>query len=69
MESETAGAVVERTPEEARVIRWRAGELVRAGYSVSAANVISVHTEVDLHRAVELPRNGCSHELALRILL
>jgi archaeosine-15-forming tRNA-guanine transglycosylase len=69
MESETATVSGKRPAEEARVIRWRAEELVRAGYSAFAADVISVHTEIDLHRATELPRNGCPHDLALRILL
>lgn len=69
METETATVRARRTPEEARVIEWRATELVRAGYSTFDADVISIHTEIDLHRAVELPQLGCPHDLALRILL
>jgi hypothetical protein len=69
METETRTRRGRRTPEEARVIEWRAAELVRAGYSAFEADVISTQTEVDLHRAVELPQRGCPHDLALRILL
>lgn len=69
METETATRRSRRTPEESRVIQWRAAELVRAGYSTFDADVISIHTEIDLHRAVELPQRGCPHELALQILL
>jgi len=69
METETATLRGTRTPEEARVIQWRAAELVRAGYSTFDADVISIHTEIDLHRAVELPQRGCPPDLALRILL
>lgn len=69
METDTAIVRGKRTPEEARVIRWRAAELVRAGYRTFDADVISIRMEIDLHRAVELPQRGCPHDLALRILL
>ena len=69
METETATVRGRRTPEEARVIEWRAAELVRAGYSTFDADVISIHPEIDLHRAIELPQRGCPHDLALQILL
>jgi hypothetical protein len=69
METETATVRGRRTSEEARVIEWRAAELVRAGYSTFDADVISIHTEIDLHRAIELPQRGCPHDLALQILL
>jgi hypothetical protein len=69
METETATVRGRRTPEETRVIEWRAAELVRAGYSTFDADVISIHIEIDLHRAIELPQRGCPHDLALQILL
>lgn len=58
-----------RQPEEQKVVRWRAETLVRAGYGAFAADVLSASKDVDLHLAVALPRNGCPHDLALKILL
>jgi hypothetical protein len=52
-----------------RVERWRAEELERAGYELSAAAVLAASSQVDLHRAIELLDAGCSEELALQILL
>ena len=69
MRSDAPAVADGRLAEEQRVIRWRAEELVRAGYSEFAADVLSAHTDVDLHRAIALPKNGCPHDLALRILL
>jgi len=55
--------------EEEAVMEWRFDQLVRSGYDVDAAAAVAAHFEVDLHRAEELLANGCSAELALRILL
>lgn len=52
-----------------RVERWRAEALERAGYGPADARAIAAHLEVDLHRAIELLENGCTPELAVRILL
>jgi hypothetical protein len=52
-----------------RIEQWRAEELERAGYSVRDAKRIAARHEVDLHLAVDLIQSGCSHELALQILL
>jgi len=52
-----------------RVERWRAEELERAGYELSAAAVLAASSQVDLHLAIELLSVGCSEELALQILL
>jgi hypothetical protein len=49
--------------------RWRIDELERAGYDGRAARTLAARHDVDLHRAVDLLRNGCSLELALKILL
>jgi hypothetical protein len=51
------------------VLRWRFHELLGAGYAVDDAVVLSTHLEVDLKSAIDLPRRGCPHALAMRILL
>ena len=55
--------------ETERVERWRIEELERAGYDAVQAQVLARRQEVDLHRAVDLVVQGCTPELALRILL
>ena len=52
-----------------RVQAWRAQELERAGYSPAAATQLAARTDVDLHRAIDLVRQGCPHDVALSILL
>jgi hypothetical protein len=60
--------VLEDTELE-RIERWRAEELLRAGYGTRAAGRLSTRHDIDLHRAVELLEQGCPPELALKILL
>ena len=55
--------------ELSQVERWRADELERAGFEARAAATIAARHDIDLHRATDLIRNGCSPELALQILL
>ena len=55
--------------EAERVERWRAEELERGGYDLSAAAVLAASPGVDLHRAIDLLQRGCPQELALQILL
>jgi hypothetical protein len=55
--------------ESERVQRWRVEALERAGYEPTAAAVLAVRTDIDLHAATALMERGCSSELALRILL
>jgi hypothetical protein len=55
--------------EQAKIERWRAGELERAGYEAAAAALLAGRADIDLHYAIDLLRNGCSPELALQILL
>ena len=55
--------------EQERIEQWRAEELERAGYSVRDARRIAARADIDLHLAVDLIAGGCSHELALAILL
>ena len=55
--------------ESDRVQQWRVEALERAGYDATAAAVLAVRTDIDLHAATALIERGCSSELALRILL
>ena len=52
-----------------RVQAWRAEELERAGYDPAAAARLAASHDVDLHLAIDLVRQGCTHEVALSILL
>ncbi|HEV8460346.1 MAG TPA: hypothetical protein VGQ38_06525 [Gaiellaceae bacterium] len=58
-----------RPTEQELVEAWRAEALERAGYPEAAAAEIAMRQDVDLHRAVELLEQGCSPELALKILI
>ena len=51
------------------VLRWRLRQLVRAGYTCDDALALSTHVEIDLQLAIDLPRRGCPHTTAMRILL
>jgi hypothetical protein len=52
-----------------RVERWRADELMRAGFDPASAIALASRLDIDLHQATELVDRGCSPELALQILL
>ena len=52
-----------------RVERWRADELMRAGFDPSSAVELAARLDVDLHTATALVDRGCTPELALQILL
>ena len=52
-----------------RIERWRAEELVRAGYEPSDALALAARHDIDLHFAVELIKQGCPYETALEILI
>jgi hypothetical protein len=64
----TAAEITLTETESERVERWRAEELVRAGYDDESAAELAARSDVDLHRAVELLASGCPVELALQIL-
>ena len=66
--SATESEVVYET-EIGRVVHWRKRELERAGYDETAAQRLAERLEVDLHRAIDLLKQGCPSETALRILL
>ena len=55
--------------EQERVERWRAEELMRAGYDPAGAVELAARADVDLHGAIALVERGCPAELALQILL
>ena len=55
--------------EAERVERWRAEELERAGYDLSAAAVLAASIDVDLHFAIDLLSRGCPQDTAMQILL
>lgn len=54
--------------ERERVAGWRLHVLIEAGYPVHLAERLA-HSEADLHRAVELVRQGCDATVAAEILL
>jgi hypothetical protein len=64
----TAAEEVLETEVE-RVERWRAEELMRAGYHPGAAADLAMRPDVDLHLAIGLLERGCPADLAVRILL
>jgi hypothetical protein len=51
------------------VERWRAQELERAGYDLSAVAVLAASPQVDLHLAIDLLVRGCPQDTAVQILL
>jgi hypothetical protein len=55
--------------ESERVERWRAEELMRAGYDPDAAAQIAACLDVDLRSATALLERGCPADLAVQILL
>ena len=52
-----------------RVERWRADELIRAGYDPAAAAQLAAHHDVDIRVAALMLEQGCPPHLALDILL
>jgi hypothetical protein len=56
-------------PEAELVRAWRIEELVRAGYTPEHAQELADLNHVDLHLATDLVRQGCTPELARRILV
>ena len=55
--------------EAERVERWRAEELIRAGFDPDSALRLAARADIDIHRAAEMLERGCPPELALQILL
>ena len=65
----TAEVQVHKQTEQERIERWRAEELVRAGYDPGDAVALAARHDIDLHLAVSLVQRGCPHELAIDILI
>jgi len=55
--------------ESERIERWRAEELMRAGYDHGDAIELAGLNHVDLHLAAQLLERGCPPATAVRILL
>ena len=56
--------------EETELVEaWRAEQLEMAGYGAQPAAELAMRHDVDLHLAVGLIAQGCSADLALKILL
>jgi ABC-type phosphate/phosphonate transport system substrate-binding protein len=62
-------AETEIRDETELVEAWRAEQLELAGFGAAAAAELAARQDVDLHGAIELLRDGCPAELALKILL
>jgi hypothetical protein len=60
--------LIEAESERTKVEGWRLHVLIEAGYPLHLAERIA-GSEVDLHRAVELLRQGCEPITAAEILL
>jgi hypothetical protein len=54
--------------ERAELVGWRRAELVRSGFPPLLAARLARDGRYDLHRLMELREQGCSIELAVRIL-
>ena len=54
--------------EREKVASWRLHVLMEAGYPIPLAERLA-DSSADLHRAVELVRQGCSFDTAAEILL
>ena len=63
------GDVPIRVAVDQETANWRAETLERAGYEDNQVKLLALHGEIDLHLAVTLIERGCTHALALRILL
>jgi hypothetical protein len=57
------------TNERSKVESWRLHVLIEAGYPLPLAERLAVSEVADLHVAVQLVRDGCTHATAAAILL
>jgi hypothetical protein len=64
----SAAELQDRT-EQDLVEAWRLEELLRAGYSKQSAEALALRSDVDLHFAVSLVKQGCPPEIAVAILI
>ena len=66
--SESTETLEPETSERSKVESWRLHVLIEAGYPLPVAERLAA-SEADLHLAVELVGNGCTHATAAEILL
>jgi hypothetical protein len=65
-----AASVEQATPGEADLVRdWRFEQLMRAGYTIPDALELALRSDIDLHWAASLVRQGCPSSTAARIAL
>jgi hypothetical protein len=58
-----------RESQDAQALeRWRRKELLRCGFPRSLASRVARDERYDLHQLIELVEQGCTPELAVRIL-
>jgi hypothetical protein len=69
MSTTTADLELDHDPEAERVLLWREEELERVGYERETARDLAERAYVDLHLAMDLLRQGCPADTAVRILL
>lgn len=55
--------------EQAKIVHWRIGELLRAGFDELHAATIAACDDADWRHAIELVRSGCPHRTAVDIVL
>ena len=58
----------EREAVEEEIFCWRLEQLTLAGYDRGEAKILARSSNIDLHQATDLVRNGCPPELAVAIL-
>ena len=64
----SAEVTVQVDTERERVTQWRIAQLAAAGYDGESALLIGIDFSIDLHRALDLLKRGCSVDTALQIL-
>jgi len=60
---------VEAPTEEEKIVEWRFSTLAEAGYDVRKAQRLAARLDIDLHVAVDLIKQGCDQETAVKILV
>ncbi len=58
----------EREAAQEEILSWRLEQLTLAGYGLREAKLLARRSDIDLHQATDLIRNGCPSELAVAIL-
>ena len=58
----------EREAAQKEILSWRLEQLTLAGYGPDEAKLLARRSDIDLHAATDLLRNGCPPELAMAIL-